>query len=270
MALAQPTTSAPVTPESLAAFAGTLADAARPLARRYFRSSLTVEDKADASPVTVADRSIEAELRRLIRSHHPDHGLYGEEEGADGADRDHTWVIDPIDGTRSFITGFPLFGTLIAHLHHGRPVFGMIDMPMLDERWTGGSGTASLLNGAVCRTSPVTRLADASLYSTSVDTFAGPEVAAFEAVSRRVKLRRFGGDCYIYGLLASGCIDLVIEAALQPYDFLPLVPIIEGAGGVITDWEGRALTLASGPKVVAAATPALHAEALTVLRTALG
>ena len=248
-----------------AAFAGTLADAARPIARRYFRGKLTVIDKADASPVTIADREIEHSLRALIRARFPDHGIYGEEEGGVALDADRLWVVDPIDGTKSFISGMPLFGTLVAWLEAQRPRLGIIDMPVLDERWIGMAGRPTLRNGEPCRTRAGTRLAEAVIYATSPDGFDAADWARFEAVSRRARMRRFGGDCYAYALLASGCIDVVMEAGLKPYDYLPLVPVIEGAGGVITGWRGETLGMGSDGRVLATASRDLHQDILAVL-----
>ncbi|WP_413629312.1 histidinol-phosphatase [Methylobacterium sp. W2] len=246
------------------AFAHRLADFAAPLARHYFRTELPVEAKADASPVTAADRAIESLLRAEIRSVYPDHGILGEEEGGD-FERPLTWVIDPIDGTKSFITGMPLFGTLIALVADGRPIVSVIDMPALSERWCG-TGEAAWFGGRPARTSD-RHLSEARLFATSPDIFAGRDSEAFARLSEAVGLRRFGGDCYAYGLLASGHCDLVVEAGLQIYDVMALVPVVEGAGGVITDWDGRALTPAFDGRVVAAANAGLHADALRHLRT---
>lgn len=252
-------------PQTFLATARDLAAAARPIAKRYFRQPLAVEHKADASPVTVADRGIEAELRRILTTRHPDHAIFGEEQGVERLGARFTWVIDPIDGTKSFVTGMPLFGTLIALLDNGRPRIGLIDMPILDELWLGQAGAGASLNGQPCRTSGCTDPAKATLYATSPDMFSGPELATFERLSAVVGLRRFGGDCYAYALVAGGYADLVVEVGLQPYDYLPLVPVIEGAGGVVTDWAGRPLGLESDGRVVAAASPALHRWALETL-----
>jgi inositol-phosphate phosphatase/L-galactose 1-phosphate phosphatase/histidinol-phosphatase len=248
--------------QEAAAFAETLADEAGEIARRYFRRPLAVDTKADASPVTEADRQIEAVIRKRIHERYPSHGVLGEEHGRAAGTSRLTWVIDPIDGTKSFISGMPNFGTLIALLDGDAPVLGVIDHPALRERWVGRAGVPTCSNGSICRTSPCASLAQAVLYATTPDMFKGTARKPFEAVSRRARMRRFGGDCYAYALLASGYIDVVIEAGLQPYDFLALVPVIEGAGGVITDWQGRALRLDSDGQVVAAATPALHRELL--------
>lgn len=233
---------------------------------RYFRQPLTVEVKADDSPVTVADREIEALLRECIRAQFPTHGILGEEFGSEQLDSEYVWSIDPIDGTKSFVTGMPTFGTLVALLHHGCPQLGVIDMPAMGERWVGLWGQASTFNGVPCCTRKNVALDKALLYSTSPHQFHGDEVPRCAALSRAVGLHRFGGDCYAYGMLASGWIDAVVEAELQPYDYLCLAPIIEGAGGVITDWEGQALDIESDGRVLAAATPELHAQMLQVLR----
>jgi histidinol phosphatase-like enzyme (inositol monophosphatase family) len=256
--------------EEAAAFAASLADAAAPIALRYFRSRLSVDHKADASPVTIADREIEAEIRARVKARYPDHGLYGEEHGRENVGGDQLWVIDPIDGTKSFITGMPTFGTLIAFLDRGVPVASVVDHPLLGDRWVGRAGGPTLWNGEACRTRSCERLADAVLYATSPDLFVGADKAAFEAVSARVRLRRFGGDCLAYALVAGGHIDAVVESGLQPYDYLPLVPVIEGAGGVITGWRGERLGLASDGHVVAAATAALHREIIACLSLSRG
>lgn len=251
--------------ERLAQFADTLADATDAMAISYFRKPLNIEAKADESPVTQADRAIEAEMRRRIIETFPSHGILGEEQEATRLEATHLWVIDPIDGTKSFLSGMPTFGTLIACLTDGRPVLGVISIPPTAERWTGQRGKRTLLNGAPCRTSGKTHLADAILYTTSPDSFDPVGLAQFEELSEKVGMRRFGGDCYGYGLLASGHVDLLLEMNLHPYDYMALVPVIEGAGGIITDWDGQPLTLKSEGKVIAAASAALHAEALATL-----
>lgn len=252
----------------LVAFAGQLADIARPLAMAHFRTPLGIQWKADASPVTIADRAIERALRAAIARRFPAHGILGEEEEAVGLERELVWVVDPIDGTKSFITGLPLFGTLVALLVAGRPHVGVIEMPALGERFVGARGEDTRFNGIVCRTSGVTRLGDARLCATAPDMFDSIEAPAFSALADKVGLRRFGGDCYAYGLLACGHVDLVVEASLKPYDFMALVPVVEGAGGVITDWDGAPLTLSSRGRVIAAANGALHAQALAILSAA--
>jgi inositol-phosphate phosphatase/L-galactose 1-phosphate phosphatase/histidinol-phosphatase len=247
------------------AFITELADSVRSIAMRYFRAPLLVDDKPDESPVTVADREIEAFIRAKIRAAYPERGIIGEEEGWVNTNSRSVWVVDPIDGTKSFVTGNPLFGSLMALLEDGRPVLGQIDIPALDERWQGRQGFASTFNGNLCHTSGCTNVKLARAYTTDPMLFCGPDIEAYEVLRHSVKLLRFGGDCYNYGLLASGHCDLVMEVGLQPYDYLPLVPVIAGAGGVITDWSGRALTVNSRGDVLAAATPKLHAEMIARL-----
>jgi histidinol-phosphatase len=249
----------------LRSFAHSVADAAGAIALHHFRAPLDVQIKADLSPVTVADRAIEEMARKAIRQRFPDHGLYGEEYGASDLGRAYVWVIDPIDGTKSFISGFPLFGTLIGLLHHGRPMLGLVDMPFMRERWCGAEGETRDAAERLCLTRGQKSLAGAILYTTSPDSFTPAGKEAFGALSAAVGLTRFGGDCYAYALLAAGHVDAVVEEGLRPYDYLPLVTVIEGAGGVVSDWQGQPLHLASDGRVVAAATPELHAALLEEL-----
>ena len=248
------------------ALAHRLADRAGEIQRRYFRSPVSVETKADDSPVTIADREAEAVMRELIAAAYPDHGILGEEHGRERIDAEFVWVLDPIDGTKSFITGRPLFGTLIALAQHGRPVLGMIDQTILRERWVGSTGAGAAWNGRPIQVRPCPRIEDAVLFATSPAMFKeGAENTAFDRVQKRVRLPMFGGDCYAYGLLAMGFADLVVEAGLQPYDFMALVPVIEGAGGSITDWQGRPLHLGSSGQVVAAGDARVQSAARELL-----
>ncbi|HVA15583.1 MAG TPA: histidinol-phosphatase [Stellaceae bacterium] len=254
----------PVTAAHLA-LAETLADAAGEIVRGYFRKKIAVTQKSDRTPVTIADRAAETIMRRLIEIAFPTHGIVGEEFGTRNADAEYVWVLDPIDGTKSFISGVPLFGTLIALAHRGKPVLGVIDQPVLRERWIGAAGRKTSFNGRPIKTRACDRLDEATLYATAPDMFAKGNAAAFERLRKRVKLARFGADCYAYGLLASGFIDLVVEADLKPYDFCALLPVIEGAGGRMSDWQGRALTLASDGRVIASGDPRLLRPARAVL-----
>ena len=248
------------------ALAESLADAARAVIRRYFRRPLAVEDKSDLSPVTIADRESEAAMRRLIEERFPEHGILGEEHGSLRADAEHLWVLDPIDGTKSFNSGIPLFGTLIALLHRGRPVLGVIDQPILAERWIGAAGRPTTLNGARVETRRCAALAAATLFSTAPESmFAGADAVGFARLRGAVKLTRTGADCYAYAQLASGFVDLVVEAQMKPYDYCALVPVIAGAGGVITDWRGEALGLQSDGRVFACGDPARATEARALL-----
>ena len=252
-------------PAELVALAQRLADAARPIANRYFRTAVTVDDKTDASPVTIADREAETAMRALLTEHVPQHGVFGEEHGAVRTDAEYVWVLDPIDGTKAFITGLPIFGTLIALLHRGVPVLGIIDQPILGERWLGVAGATSTFNGRPIQVRACRALDQAYMYSTAPIMFPGAYAKPHEALTERVKLFRWGGDCYAYGLLASGHCDLVVEASLKLYDFAALVPVVTGAGGLITDWRGRPLDIESDGSVLAAGDPAAHRAAMAVL-----
>jgi len=254
-------------PGELIALAERLADTSGAIIRRYFRSGVAVIDKADTSPVTIADRETEAELRRLILAAHPEHGIIGEEHGSERADAEWVWVLDPIDGTKSFITGRPLFGTLIALCRNGVPVMGVIDHPALGERWIGAHGHPTTMNGKKSEVRLCADLHHAALFASSPHQFHGVAFDAFEAVRRRAKLVQYGSDCYHYALVASGYGDIAIEAGLGMHDYLALVPVIEGAGGIITDWAGAPLVIGSGDKAVAAGDKRVHAEALGLLRT---
>jgi myo-inositol-1(or 4)-monophosphatase len=261
-------------PDDVAALrplAEALADAAGAAIRPHFRQRLAVEAKADASPVTVADRAAESAMRELLAARRPGDGVVGEEYGAERADAEYVWVLDPIDGTKAFISGLPTFGTLIALLHRGTPVLGVIDQPVSGERWLGVAGLgADLRDGRGATPAPIhTRdcasLAEASLFCTHPNQFAGADAEAYARLAARARLTRHGLDCYAYAMLATGFIDLAVEASLEPHDYLALVPVVEGAGGRISDWDGAPLGLASDGRVAAAGDPRRHAEALAVL-----
>ena len=252
-------------PAELVALAHSLADAARPIAQRYFRTQVKIDDKSDASPVTIADREAETVMRDLLTKHVPAHGVFGEEHGAVRTDAEYVWVLDPIDGTKAFITGLPIFGTLIALLHRGRPVMGIIDQPIQKERWLGVEGERSTFNGTPISVRACADLADAYMYSTAPGMFKGAELQRHEVLAEKVKLFRWGGDCYAYGLLALGHVDLVVESSLKLYDYAALVPVITGAGGLITDWHGKELDMNSDGSVLAAGDPAIHRAARDLL-----
>lgn len=261
--------------DSLTVFAGELADAAAAVTLQYFRKPLDVINKADGEaydPVTRADQEAEAEIRRLIAARFPDHGILGEEHGELKGPEDRvrrcSWVIDPVDGTRAFISGLPLWGTLIAFHDGERPAIGVIDHPAVGERFLGGPGGA-FFTSRTGGTRPITTrrcatLADATLSTTDPDLFAaGMEKTLYDRVAARVRLRRYGYDCYAYAMLAAGFIDIVVEAGLQPYDVQAIIPVIEAAGGVITTWDGGPAE--QGGRILAAGDPRLHAEALAIL-----
>ena len=247
-------------------FALRLADAAGAVVRKYYRAALAVESKADASPVTIADREAEQTLREMIRAVYPRHGIEGEEFPGERLDAEFVWRLDPIDGTKSFVIGRPLFGTLIALTRAGRPVLGVIDQCILEERWVGVAGRGSTWNGRPIRVRACPTLAEAILSLTSPQMFSAAERAAVARLESAVRFPVYGGDCYAYGLLAMGSVDLIVEADLDVHDFMALVPVIEGAGGLVTDWQGAALTPASDGRIVAAGDPRVHESALKALR----
>jgi len=251
---------------ALLAFANTLANASGAIIRGYFRRGVAVDDKPDQSPVTIADREAERELRRLIEAHYPNDGILGEEFGATRPEAERIWVLDPVDGTKSFISGIPLFGTLIALTERGRPILGVIDQPISRERWIGAEGRATTHNGKPIRCRACPGVAAATVFATSPDMFRGGDADAFARVARAAKLVRYGADCYAYGLVALGFVDVVIEASLKTYDFSAMLPIIEGAGGIATDWQGAPLGLSSDGRVLIAGDKRTHSDALDLLR----
>jgi myo-inositol-1(or 4)-monophosphatase len=232
----------------------------RPL---FGRSGLVVDVKADQSPVTEADRGAEELLRARITRKFPSHGIVGEEFGSERADAEWVWVLDPIDGTKSFISGVPLWGTLIALAHQGQPVLGCIHQPVLKQLMMG-DGTTTTMNGQPVRVRPCTRLEDATLLSSDPITPPGHKGgAAFVALQRQARLARTWGDCYGYLLLASGRADVVLDPIMNPWDIAALVPIVRGAGGVITDWSGGPAYPAES--TIACGTAALHAAVIEAL-----
>ncbi len=242
-----------------------LADAAGAAILPYFRQLDALERKADLSPVTAADRAAEVAMRAILEAERPADGVLGEEFEDVAATGERAWVLDPIDGTRAFVAGKPTFTTLVALAVRGRPVLGVIDQPWTRERWVGHDGSA-WLGTAPLRTRRGRRVEDAILSTTAPEMFASPsDRAALDRLRAATASLSWGGDAYAYGLLAAGCIDLVVETGLKPFDLAALVPVIEGAGGVVSDWRGRALTTASAGDVVAAGDGPLHAAALALL-----
>jgi myo-inositol-1(or 4)-monophosphatase len=252
-----------------AAFVDRLATVSGEAILPFFRTSLGVENKGGPGtfdPVTAADRAAETAMRTLIRAHFPSHGIIGEEFGNERTDAEYVWAIDPIDGTKSFICGLPAWGTLIALTRAGEPVYGMMHQPFTRERFTGDGVTARYRGPAGERTLRVRRcaaLAEAILTTTSPLLMKDPDRRSFAKVEAAVRLSRYGGDCYGYCMLAAGHIDLVIETELKPYDILPLIPIIAGAGGMVTAWDGSSPK--AGGRIVAAGDPRLHEAALKIL-----
>lgn len=262
-------------PEEFLEVAGALADAASGVTRAWFRGDFRIDDKADDSPVTVADREAEQAMRAILAERLPAHGIIGEEWGRERADADWVWVLDPIDGTRAFVTGNPLFGSLIGLAHRGRPCLGVIEMPILGERWVGAAGRPTRFSDSrgtrEVHARDVGGLEQAILRCTSPDMFGDAEsavAAAWRRLHAGVKSALYGGDLFCYGQLASGYVDLVCEHGLQPYDFMALVPVLTGAGAVVSDWRGEPMGLDSKGDILVAATPALHRAALGRLAAA--
>jgi myo-inositol-1(or 4)-monophosphatase len=252
-----------------AAFVNELATVSGETILPFFRTALSIEDKGKPGgfdPVTAADHAAETAMRTLIRRTFPDHGIIGEEYGRERADAEYVWVLDPIDGTKSFISGMPAWGTLIALLRSGEPVFGMMSQPFIRERFSGDGRRASYRGPAGerdLRVRACPELSKAVLFTTSPLLMKPGDRAIFSRVEQAVRLSRYGGDCYAYCMLAAGHVDLVIETELKPYDVLPLLPIIAGAGGIVTSWEGGAPH--AGGRIIAAGDKRAHAAALALL-----
>lgn len=248
-------------------FARTVADAARRPSLHYFRADPELHIKADGSPVTVADRETERVIRDLLSQSYPQHALMGEEYGWTRSDQSYTWVVDPIDGTKSYLAGAPTYGTLLALLYEGKPVLGIIDIPALDERWCGVVGQPTTMNDRPVKSSSCAGVEQAVLTVISPDKLNADERLAVDALSRMARVCRYSSDGYSHPLLASGYVDMSVAVGQQPFDYLAVVPVVEGAGGCISDWAGKPLGLDSDGRILVTATPELHREALNVLRT---
>jgi myo-inositol-1(or 4)-monophosphatase len=268
MTTAASTGVAPAEMDRLVAAAEAAADVAGAVVRPFFRAGLAADLKADRSPVTIADRAAEQAMRAVLSERFPEHGVLGEEFGLDRPEARMRWVLDPIDGTRAFITGRPTFGTLVALLDGGRPILGVIDQPVTRERWVGAAGRRTRFSGmlggrAECRPCPM--LADAELSCTSPEMMAGDAWPRWQRLAAAARRNYWGGDCYAYGLLALGQIDVVAERDMKLWDWAALVPVVEGAGGRVTDWSGAALRPAGDGTVLAIGDKALLAPAMALL-----
>lgn len=255
-----------LTKADYAAHAVHIAEFASIAALGYFRGQLGTEFKADASPVTQADRGVEALVRAYLAEHFPDQGIFGEEHGIEGMDRQRMWIIDPIDGTRSFLSGHPLFGFLLGHLNKGVLEVGIIGMPALGEVFVGVKGAGATLNGKSVQSSDQTNLDESILYINEGEKIFADHPEVFNRLTKAGQTRRFSYDCYPHALLAAGHVDAVVDYDLQPYDYLPVKVVVEEAGGLITDWDGLPLTLNSDGRVLSAATPELHAQLMALVR----
>ncbi|WP_026607886.1 histidinol-phosphatase [Methylocapsa acidiphila] len=264
-----------MTAVDFAAFVERLGDVASDMLLPFFRTALSARDKnigGSFDPVTEADHAAETAMRRLIERTFPHHGVIGEEFGSVRSDAEYVWVLDPIDGTKSFIAGLPIWGSLIGLLHNGRPTYGMMVQPFTQERFIG-DGAGAVWRGPGHDHKIIERkltarscedLGKATLLTTSPSLYAEPQLEAFRRVEAQTRLSRYSGDCYAFAMLAAGHVDCVIESGLKTYDIAPLIPIIEGAGGVVTDWKGGDAT--GGGDVVACGDRKLHEQALKLLR----
>ena len=255
----------------LTIFANHLADLSAPIAQKYFRQPNGELEKSDNSPVTLADREIEEILREEIERKFPTHGIIGEEFGLRNPDSDYQWIIDPIDGTSSFIIGRPTFGTLIALAFKGNVIIGIINQPISHERWCGLDGIGSWLNQTPIKTRQCLEIKNAIISTTSDFFFTKNDLQKFKNLAKNAKYQRYGGviyggDCYAYALLASGFIDIIIEPQLQVYDYAALIPIIKMAGGFIGDWEGGELKLESGVKLLACSSEELYRKVVREMK----
>ena len=246
-------------------FAERLADTSRELLLSASAQRPRAEVKEDSSPVTAVDRAVEDRLRDMITREYPDHGIVGEERGVARVESDHVWVLDTIDGTLAFLAGIPVFGTLIALVRDGVPALGVIDLPATGDRWVGCDGRPTTRNGEAVRVRACADLSTALLSTSNPDFYGAAEFETFERLKSAVRWTVYGGSCLAYAQIASGPIDLGIDTGLDPVDYCALVPVIRGAGGTITDWQGADLGLHSGSQVLAAGDPRAHAHALEIL-----
>ena len=251
--------------DELINFSNYLADESEKIIKEYFRKPFKVENKTDESPVTIADKNTELKIRELIEEKYPDHGILGEEFDSKNLDSEFLWVIDPIDGTRSFIAGHKDFGTLIALLHNNKPIIGIINCPMHEERWVGIKNQKTTLNGGEINTSEINLLSKSYVCTSGLYFKNDHFRKGFNQIVKQSNYHRFGGDCYMYGMLATGLIEIVIEDTLKPHDYMALIPVIEGAGGIISDRYGKAIDLDSDGSVVVSANDELHKQLIKII-----
>lgn len=261
-----------ILPQEVFDFANHLADIASDISKRYYRQPNGEAAKSDDSPVTIADREIESVIRQEILKKFPNHGVIGEEFGSHNPNAENVWIIDPIDGTSSFITGRPIFGNLIALRQGDKVVLGIMNQPITNERWIGVEGEGSYLNQQKIRTRNCSELSEAVMCTSSPFFFTGKDEILFKKLCQKTKYQHlggaiYGGDCYSYGCLASGFVDIIIEPGLKIYDFAAHLPIIQNAGGVVSDWQGNDLKLEMGAKLLACGDKILHQKALKFIST---
>ena len=251
----------------LVEFAHLLADAAGEIVRPATRSRRVVHSKADASPVTEIDRAVEMRLREMIAARYPDHGVVGEEFDDDRREAEHVWVLDPVDGTKAFMAGLPVFGTLIGLARGARPVLGIVDQPVARERWTGIDGDGTWHNGERVHTNACDRLSDALVCTTSHEYYQGGDARAFRRIVSGSRWVVYGGNCLAFAQVACGFVDVALEANVGAYDYCALVPVVENAGGVMTGWQGEPLTTAPPPggRILASGNRTVHEAAMACL-----
>lgn len=247
-------------PADILPFAQELADAAGEVIRPLFRTRFEVIAKADASPVTIADRESERVMREMIMARYPSHGIYGEEFGVHNPDAEYVWILDPVDGTRSFVAGLPIFATLIGLRRGDEAILGVIDQPITGERWWAAQGHGAFFQGQSIRTRACANLGAAALYCTSTEFMSPEEGRRVDQLRADVNVVRLAGDAYGYGLVAAGFADIAMDATVQLYDYAALVPIFTEAGGQISDWEGRPLDMRGPARVIASGDARIHAE----------
>ena len=242
-----------------------LADESEKIIKKYFRTSLDVDSKEDQSPVTIADKEVELKIREIIKTHYPEHGILGEEFDQTNIESEYIWVIDPIDGTRSFIAGHKDFGTLIALVYNNKPIVGIINCPMHNERWVGIINKETTMNNKVVKTSKTTVINESYFCTSGLYLEDDHFKKSCDKIINQTKYYRLGGDCYMYGMIASGLIEIVLEDTLKTHDYMALIPVIEGAGGVVTDKYGSPVTINSDGSIVASANKSLHNQIINII-----
>ena len=252
--------------EDIVKFANKLADESAKITMSYFRKNIKIENKSDNSPVTIADKSSESKMRKLINQKFPDHGVLGEEFENSNTESDFLWVLDPIDGTRSFIAGHKDFGTLISLLYKKKPILGIIDCPAHKERWVGIKNKPTTCNNKVVKTSSKKSIKDCYAFTSGLYFDNLKFRRLFDKLINQLRYYRMGGDCYMYGMLASGLIDIVVEDQLKVHDYMALIPVIEGAGGRTSDRFGNKISLLSDGSFVASCSQNVHNEVIKILK----
>jgi len=252
--------------EELLIFSNFLADEAGKITMRYFRNNFDIENKEDFSPVTTADKKTELKIRKLINEKYPTHGILAEEFENKNINSDLLWVIDPIDGTRSFVAGHKDFGTLIALLYKKKPIIGIIDCPAHRERWVGAINKPTRFNGKITKTNSKKATEDCYALTTGLYFENEQFKNGFDKLIKKIKYFRLGGDCYMYGMLSSGLIDIVIEDLLKAHDYMALIPVIEGAGGIVSDKYGNKISLDSDGSIVASCSKTIHDKVIKILK----